>query len=154
MGRHGDRPSLTGNADWRHAISAASEPARRAGSARPSFSAPGQQFAFQVLSGVNPASRSGKGQSGGLGPSGAVFCKMRATMNEFFVKFCERWSRTAHGKINCPLLNRNTVRVFVCVIVYRSEIDNPIIFSSNRNPKRSSQRRINRKLSDKKDRFL
>jgi hypothetical protein len=39
---------------WRHAISAASEPARRAGSARPSISSPRKQFAFSVMSGVNP----------------------------------------------------------------------------------------------------
>jgi hypothetical protein len=39
---------------WRHAISAASEPARRAGSARPRISSPRKQFAFSVMSGVDP----------------------------------------------------------------------------------------------------
>jgi hypothetical protein len=40
--------------DWRHAISAASEPAQRAGSARPSISSPRKQIAFSAMSGVNP----------------------------------------------------------------------------------------------------
>ena len=39
---------------WRQAISATSEPARRAGSARPSISSPRKQLAFSVMSGVNP----------------------------------------------------------------------------------------------------
>jgi hypothetical protein len=66
---------------WRHAISAASEPARRAGSARPRIASPRKQFAFSVMSGVNPEEPLWQRPERRFRPFGRIFrekCGLRA----------------------------------------------------------------------------
>ena len=57
----------------RHAISAASEPAQRAGSVRPSISLAGKQIAFRPVSGANPEEPLWQRPERRFRPSGRIF---------------------------------------------------------------------------------
>src|SRR6516225_1070607 len=78
---------------WRHVISAPSEPARRASSARLSIPSPRKQFAFSVMGGVNPEEPIWQRPEWRFRPFGRIFhekCGLSVSNRKVAAKICDQ----------------------------------------------------------------
>jgi hypothetical protein len=78
---------------FRHAVSAASEPARRAGSALPSISLAGKQFAFRPVSGAKLTRRARRPPDGFTFRAHFTGCRSIAMRVSRRLPYCDRVKR-------------------------------------------------------------